>query len=605
MASGYIYTVAGPTSGTSGVAGDGGPATSALLDSPGAVALDASGDIYVADTLNDRVQELSATTGSQWGQAMTKADVYTVSGSAAGASGDAGDGGPAVWALLDEPGGVAVGPSGDLYVADTGNNVVREALSLADLVAAGGPTKPKETAGGANPSEPNDPQPTFSSADARGTGVSVDAATGELDVNVEDLSVPGRGEALDLARTYSSTVASQATGPGPFGYGWTGSYSMEAVPDPTYGPSVMDIVQENGSVTQFVETATGTWAGPARAQAAYPGPSTTTTTAQTATTATTPLLWAGQYQDPTTGLYYMRARWYDPGTGEFLSVDPDLDSTLDAYGYADENPIDGSDPSGLATSLSWVLSVVKLLTASGAPGASSAAIVVAAAATARSATASPGAEAAKVGAALTGATSAASTSVAGVVGDGAATAAVEAEGATTREESGHQGKQPPTLLLTWADSGLMNVVPGHTTTVWSSTKWTVHSTTPPDRPGVHIENCVPVVDACRDGYETREIVTVYDYGDGYLAIQTEQQRRNMSSVTYQGSVTVTGTGPIYDTSVSINLYEGSKQVASIRQGPGIKSTVYLGGFYYGDATITGNLRGWFQDLCADRYAHSY
>jgi hypothetical protein len=43
------------------------------------------------------------------------------------------------------------------------------------------------------------------------------------------------------------------------------------------------------------------------------------------------------------------ARWYDPGTGEFLSVDPDFNETLDAYGYADENPLDGTDPSGLDT----------------------------------------------------------------------------------------------------------------------------------------------------------------------------------------------------------------------------------------------------------------
>jgi hypothetical protein len=41
------------------------------------------------------------------------------------------------------------------------------------------------------------------------------------------------------------------------------------------------------------------------------------------------------------------ARWYDPATGEFLSVDPDFNETLDAYGYADENPLDGTDPSGL------------------------------------------------------------------------------------------------------------------------------------------------------------------------------------------------------------------------------------------------------------------
>jgi RHS repeat-associated protein len=69
--------------------------------------------------------------------------------------------------------------------------------------------------------------------------------------------------------------------------------------------------------------------------------------------ATTPLLWAGQYQDPTTGLYYMRARWYDPSTGEFLSVDPDFNQTLDAYGYADENPVVASDPSGLCVTNSF------------------------------------------------------------------------------------------------------------------------------------------------------------------------------------------------------------------------------------------------------------
>ena len=47
---------------------------------------------------------------------------------------------------------------------------------------------------------------------------------------------------------------------------------------------------------------------------------------------------------------YAGARWYDPATGEFLSVDPDFNSTLDAYGYADENPLDGTDPSGLMLS---------------------------------------------------------------------------------------------------------------------------------------------------------------------------------------------------------------------------------------------------------------
>jgi hypothetical protein len=42
----------------------------------------------------------------------------------------------------------------------------------------------------------------------------------------------------------------------------------------------------------------------------------------------------------------MRARWYDPATGEFLSVDPDFNQTLDAYGYGNENPLGNIDPSG-------------------------------------------------------------------------------------------------------------------------------------------------------------------------------------------------------------------------------------------------------------------
>jgi uncharacterized protein RhaS with RHS repeats len=48
-----------------------------------------------------------------------------------------------------------------------------------------------------------------------------------------------------------------------------------------------------------------------------------------------------------TGLYYTCARWYDPATGEFFSVDPAFNETLDAYGYLYENRLAGTDPSGL------------------------------------------------------------------------------------------------------------------------------------------------------------------------------------------------------------------------------------------------------------------
>ncbi len=62
---------------------------------------------------------------------------------------------------------------------------------------------------------------------------------------------------------------------------------------------------------------------------------------------TTPLGYDGQYTSSDTGLVYMRARVYDPATAQFLSVDPLVGFTLAHYNYVDDNPLSGSDPSGL------------------------------------------------------------------------------------------------------------------------------------------------------------------------------------------------------------------------------------------------------------------
>jgi RHS repeat-associated protein len=66
----------------------------------------------------------------------------------------------------------------------------------------------------------------------------------------------------------------------------------------------------------------------------------------TSGTALTNLLFAGQYTDPNSGLIYLRARWYDPSTGQFMSVDPDDSQTGEPYSYANDNPTDNTDPSG-------------------------------------------------------------------------------------------------------------------------------------------------------------------------------------------------------------------------------------------------------------------
>ena len=64
-------------------------------------------------------------------------------------------------------------------------------------------------------------------------------------------------------------------------------------------------------------------------------------------TADTPLRWNGQTQDADTGLYYLRARYYDPATTQFLSVDPLAAITQAIYSYASNNPLNRVDPTGL------------------------------------------------------------------------------------------------------------------------------------------------------------------------------------------------------------------------------------------------------------------
>jgi len=66
---------------------------------------------------------------------------------------------------------------------------------------------------------------------------------------------------------------------------------------------------------------------------------------------TTPLGYDGQYANSDTGLIYLRARYYDPVTGQFMSIDPDVEATQSPYGYAIDNPVNESDPSGECTAV--------------------------------------------------------------------------------------------------------------------------------------------------------------------------------------------------------------------------------------------------------------
>jgi secreted PhoX family phosphatase len=128
MTAGDIYTVAGD--GTAGFSGDGGPATSAGLHGPDGVAVDGAGNLVIADTFNQRVRVVAGSTGTFYGQPMTAGDIYTVAGDGTvnghGIAGFSGDGGPATSAELYDPEEVAVDGAGNLVIADSGNNRIRE-----------------------------------------------------------------------------------------------------------------------------------------------------------------------------------------------------------------------------------------------------------------------------------------------------------------------------------------------------------------------------------------------------------------------------------------------------------------------------------------------
>src|SRR5437016_903240 len=106
-----------------GYGGDGGAATRARLGYLGALAVDADQNVAVADTSNNRIRLIAATSGTFYGQAMTAGDIYTVAGT--GTGGFAGDNGPAKAAELNQPGGVVIDGSGNLVISDTSNQRIR------------------------------------------------------------------------------------------------------------------------------------------------------------------------------------------------------------------------------------------------------------------------------------------------------------------------------------------------------------------------------------------------------------------------------------------------------------------------------------------------
>ena len=108
---GTVTTVAG--TGTAGFSGDGGQATAARLSAPVRLAFDTAGNLYIADSGNNRIRKVTPS-----------GVISTVAGN--GTAGNTGDGGQATAARLRTPYDMAVAPNGTMYIADRGNNKVRK-----------------------------------------------------------------------------------------------------------------------------------------------------------------------------------------------------------------------------------------------------------------------------------------------------------------------------------------------------------------------------------------------------------------------------------------------------------------------------------------------
>lgn len=166
--SGTITTVAGDPEKAGGFFGDGGPAKNAAMSDPNGIALDAAGNLYIADTNNHRIRKVDLA-----------GIITTVAGT--GTAGFSGDGGAATSAELDAPFGVRADTVGNLFIADSNNNVIRKVDLTGKISTVAGNF-------GAGAGYTGDGGPATSAQLAFPIYVSIDAA-GQLFIADDDNSV--------------------------------------------------------------------------------------------------------------------------------------------------------------------------------------------------------------------------------------------------------------------------------------------------------------------------------------------------------------------------------------------------------------------------------
>jgi RHS repeat-associated protein len=364
------------------------------FNNPSGIAVGPNGHIWVADTGNNRVQQFDAegkfisqfgTTGTGNGQFKkpygiavsseeriwvvdkenSRVQQFNAEGKYLSQVGSSGSGA----GQFSNPSGVAVGSSGHIWVVDTGNKRVEEFNKAGEYVtkfgeAGAGVGQFNNPLGVANSAESkawvtdstnNKVQawalvehPTTYKYDQAGNLTAVERAkAGEIPAVSESYGYDGTG--LRTSQTVSGATSY---------FAWDRSSSLPLLLNDgstsyIYGPGGLPVEQitsggtpsfyhhdQLGSTRMLTDgsgKATGTFS-----YGAYGSPSGSSGTMKT------PLGYSGQYTAPQSGLQYLRARVYDPVTGQFLARDPIEALTREPYAYAGSSPANNSDPSGLA-----------------------------------------------------------------------------------------------------------------------------------------------------------------------------------------------------------------------------------------------------------------
>ena len=156
ISGGKINVIAGNNGNGSGFSGDLGPATNSQLSNPSGVAVDSSGNLFIADPINHVVREVCGGTCAAWGG--KSGDINTYAGNFAATfngGGYLGDGKLAINAELHNPIGLAVDSAGNLYIADSDSHVVRKVTAATGIITTvagnGSPTSPFNPLGDGGP----------------------------------------------------------------------------------------------------------------------------------------------------------------------------------------------------------------------------------------------------------------------------------------------------------------------------------------------------------------------------------------------------------------------------------------------------------------------